>query len=420
MLRGAAAESESDEVARASAEVAPNISGRAWRCCWLVACTEGAVHRLGSSGTTHSHRGRTRAFPPAESNQLCRGTLLSSSALSVCLSVCVDDADFEQLAWKNAQHEKVVVEASLLHRSMWCSRMNTTVAQAHPESSGFAYASEHIPTLEAAFTLALQAVLMEQPADPVAWVAGFLGELAAERADEEELKARARASAAARQNLAQTAAALDDMHNASTKTAAVAPSASTQSQEKPIRPVVVPSEEPANSVAAHTEEVANDVEVNARDPFNLGIVSAAEPATAKAAAPPSAQEAEVNEIMNELSASSEEALDRLAISINAVDREGRGRLGLRDFSRAFSQARIRMESSKIARIHAFFAKDVTGEVTVTEFASALTGRTNLSARVSLPRKNTGGASASARGNSPRGVTRSNSQTNYSAKSHLLR
>ena len=162
------------------------------------------------------------------------------------------------------------------------------------------------------------------------------------------------------------------------------------------------------------------MEANARDPFNLGIVSAAEPASAKAAAPPSAQEAEVNEIMNELSASSEEALDRLATSIKAVDREGRGRLGLRDFSRAFSQARIRMESSKIARIHAFFAKDVTGEVTVTEFASALTGRTNVSARVSLPRNNTGGASASARGNSPRSVTRSNSQTNYSAKSHLLR
>ena len=43
-----------------------------------------------------------------------------------------------------------------------------------PRLDGFAYAEENISILEAAFTLALQAALTEQPRDPVAWAAGFL------------------------------------------------------------------------------------------------------------------------------------------------------------------------------------------------------------------------------------------------------
>ena len=290
---------------------------------------------------------------------------------------------------------------------MWCSRMSNI---SEPQPDGFAYAEEAVPVLEAAFTLALQAVLTEQPSDPVAWAAGFLGELAAERAKERELRELARPSVAAREQFEQTSAALDaapsiEPASASTISPTQAVTMSFQATAlAPLTPKQTPtpaasdaeavlmprlarvsasgadhSLSPTDSRGVATPRLAGD----GRDPFNLGIVSSTPRDTRICASPRSAASAsspgpsavsphlDAEDILRSLRAGSTESIQRLANSIAMADREGRGKLKLREFTRAFSQARLRIDASKAARLHGHFDKNGKGEIALSDFVAAL-------------------------------------------------
>ena len=304
---------------------------------------------------------------------------------------------------------------------MWCSRMSNI---SEPQPDGFAYAEEAVPVLEAAFTLALQAVLTEQPSDPVAWAAGFLGELAAERAKERELRELARPSVAAREQLEQTSAALDAAPSiepalASTISPTQAVTASFQATAlAPLTPKQTPTPAASDAEAALMPRLArvsasgadhslsptdsrgvatprllasgqrdgvvsSPLAEDGRDPFNLGIVSStprdtricASPRSAASAPSPGPSAASPNldaeDILRSLRAGSPESIQRLANSIAMADREGRGKLKLREFTRAFSQARLRIDASKAARLHGHFDKNGKGEIALSDFVAAL-------------------------------------------------
>lgn len=406
---------------------------------------------------------------------------------------------------------------------MWCSRMSK-LSQPPSASEGYAYAAENIPILEAAFTLTLQAVLTEQPTDPVAWAAGFLGELAAERASEREARESARPSVAARAKFEETSAALDAAQpflpvlpaaqspalamespqaaaqalmprHASTSALELSPSASalptyppgyftipplpsdveaiwpvppckpaspsqptsprlpvpawqenksettkdtprsSQSSPSPTveKPAVTPrlagistsvsgssqlSPSPTVEKSAATPRLASTSasrsshhsavptdgrgvasprlahtakdrtnrspsSADGRDPFNLGIIpstpnsarACASPRSASTAPSPRASSSspklDAEEILKSLRTSGAESIQRLANSMALADREGRGRLRVREFTRAFAQARLRIDAAKAACLHAYFDRSGTGEILLSDIISAL-------------------------------------------------
>ena len=229
------------------------------------------------------------------------------------------------------------------------------------DARGHAYAAKHLSLLENAFTQALQAVLTEQPSDPLAWVAGFLGEYAAERAGEEKEPTTV-ASMRRKDAVAQALAVLGG--HADTWTTGKKQSADEAEFGHTIMPL--PSAAPIRE-AMNPDNVTDAVLRAAAPPEKVGS--------------PKDRQVEAEQILVEVRKALQErcsargggaALQLLMSKLEEADTGRQGTVRKTEFLKAFTASRLSIEAGKLSKLHAHFDTRGQGEVTISEFARALT------------------------------------------------
>ena len=272
------------------------------------------------------------------------------------------------------------------------------------DDHGFAYAAEHLPSIEAAFTMALQAVLAEQPRDPVAWVAGFLGEYSAEQAAQKELSSSpakddaVHAEEEAALPMTPRSQARDQAASQALAALGGAPTFEACHNNPPPASAPMPAPVPAPvPVPAPAPVPVRQAKHSESPSATTATFAVAGPGTATSASAeahevnsPVRRQLETEQILNEVRAllagpmrsAGTAPLQTLNATFEAFDRHKRDAIRLSDFTQAFVQARLGIEPAKLAKLHAHFDRSGRGEIQISEFVRTLQSSRVLRRRTS--------------------------------------